>query len=162
MREPEDENDLAAAAVRAFEEARDDPPMGLSLCFRLWHHPGEGPWVTWVLFVPQGREDGDGAVREVGWNRPAAGPDLWIREAVVPAADLRRLLSRASNTTLIRDHLDSSSMFPDWTEFGIEGSSMSQRVQWDAPVPYPFRTLAVWYSRARGMLLDCLDRAQPR
>jgi hypothetical protein len=153
-----DEQELAASAVRAFEEARENPPEGLVVCFRLWHYPREGPWVTWVLFVPRGREDSDGWVREVGWNRPASELDLFTREAVVPAAALRRILSRASHLNLIDEHRSSSSAFPDWTEFGIEGDSPSRPVQWEAPVPYPFRTMAVWYSRARGMLQEWLDR----
>ena len=153
-----DEKDLAASAARAFEEARDDPPDGLVVCFRLWHYPREGPWRTWVLFVPPGREDGDGVVREVGWNRPTADLDLWTREAAVPAAAVRRILSRAWQINLIDEHRTSSSAFPAWTEFGIEGAHTSQPVQWEAPVPYPFRTVAVWYSRARGLLQEWLDR----
>jgi len=156
-----DEKDLAASAARAFEEARENPPDGLVVCFRLWHCPREGPWVTWVLFVPRGREDGDGRVREVGWNRAVSQLDLWTREAAVSAAALRRILSRASHINLVDEHRTSSSAFPSWTEFGVEGALYTQPVQWEAPVPYPFRTVAVWYSRARGMLQECLDRPPP-
>lgn len=159
---PSDENEFATSAVRAFEAAHEDPPEPLVPSFRLWHYPRKGPWVTWVLFVPPGVEptEADGKVRERGWDRPA--PGLWTREAVVPAADLRRTLSRAAHTALLGDHLRSHAAFPDWAEYGIEGFSSARapdRIQWESPVPYPFRTLAVWYSRARALLQECVDRA---
>ena len=161
---PPDEHELATSAVRAFEEAHENPPEDLVPSFRLWHYPRKGPWITWVLFVPPGGEpvETDGKVRELGWDRPAPGPELWTRDAVVPAADLRRTLSRAGRTALLGDHLRSRAAFPDWTEYGIEGFSSTRapdRIQWESPVPYPFRTLAAWYSRARALLRDCVDRS---
>ena len=149
------------AAVRAFEEGAADVPSGLVASFRLWHYPRQGPWITWTLFVPPGGApyEDDGVVREIGWNRdvPGAEPDLWSREAVVPAATLRHALSRAGHTALLPEAVGTEA-FPDWTEYGIEGYAQgrSQRVQWEAPVPYPFRTLAVWYSRTRGVFENCL------
>ena len=159
------EIERAKAAVRALEDACLEAPGGLLASFRLWHYPREGPWITWVVFVPSGGPpyESDGAVRERGWTRQGtpAGPDLWSREASLPPATLRRALSRASHTALVEDHRTSSHAFPDWTEFGIEGfgrTTTPQRIQWEAPAPYPFRTLAVWHSRTRGLLQDCLDR----
>ena len=159
MGDPVDpEMERAKAAVRAFEDA-GLAPGGLVASFRLWHYPQKGSWVTWVLFVPPGGEpyEEDGRVREMGWNRDAAGPEpeVWTREAVVPAAVVRRAVSRASRTALVDDHLGSSQIFPDFTEYGIEGyarSGTTYRIQWETPVPYPFRTLAVWFSRTRGLL----------
>jgi hypothetical protein len=159
MGDPELER--AKAAVRAFEDGSLDLPEGLTASFRLWHYPQQGPWITWILFVPTGGEpyETDGAVREIGWNRDTAGPepDLWAREAVVPAATLRRALTRASQIALLQEAVGTEA-FPDWTEFGIEGFSAvgSRRVQWEAPVPYPFRTIAVWFSRTRALLEGCL------
>jgi hypothetical protein len=172
---------LQALAERLLEHPKDleprDPIRLYNSLWRLWHYPASGPHRTLTVLTP-GRKAPPGSaplVREVVWEasrdhqrvfgEPAAGaidprPALWLRDAALPAEELRRL-SEVGSSLAVPLLASARAANADDDLFGLETYEVSPfvRVQWRGAGPLPWRHFLDWVGELWAFLQRRLDEA---
>ena len=176
--------ELEARALRLLEHAKEVEPRQVirryGSVLRLWHYPAFGPQRTWTILKPgrKAQENAGPLVREATWDRAAdherlfnpleglrngfdSQPTIGLREARLPAAELRSLLEIAANLAV------PVVLFPrpgdvrvDGEYFGLQTyeASSSVRLQWWCDGPTEWRHFTDWFGQVRSFLAQHLEQ----
>jgi hypothetical protein len=168
--------ELEAHAVRLLEHAKEVEPREsvrpYGSLLRLWHFPAFGPQTTWTLLTPGRKAPADAPllVREVTWDREgdhrrvfeqnqAAAPTLRLREAILVASELERLLALGASLT-VPILLSGNTVGLDGEYHGLETYAVSPnvRAQWWCEGPVEWRHFTDWVAELRAFLARTLDK----